>query len=366
MPTPNSARRASPILQERKGNEGREVKDERDRRRASYSSPADFYNMSSQVDFSKQVKKEVGAIPIHPGLRPKAESFPPPPSAYPNRRNGDNGMEWNYRQRDHQREHRAPRERTRDWARLKIEPQKNLTPLKTAAEYPIWKFRWIHMMKVFLVPPSYYTDEDPYYMVPTRSVYDVDSGLSLTEKLVTDEMESYLFSLLLTNLDNKWIHLVTAVLDGNFRQAWFKIQAQFDGNSRRSRRTRKTAFFNLELHEGTSFTQFADSIREAGATLNRVLKRAFLNEEDLIDALFMGLSKHEAYAVTIAVLDSRIKDGKHLTFDDCVEDLKTVAVDIESAQGNIAWKQVRRSEGQGLLVLAVGSMRPREIVPLQS
>jgi hypothetical protein len=224
---------------------------------------------------------------------------------------------------------------------LKIEPQKNLTQLKTAAEYPIWKFRWIHMMKVYRVPPSFYTDEDPHYVVPTRPVYDIDSGLSFEEKLVPDEMESYLFSLLLTNLDNKWIHLVTGVLDGNFRQAWFKIQAQFDGNSRRSRRTRKTAFFNLELHEGTSFTQFADSIREAGATLNRVLKRDFLNEEDLIDALFMGLTKHEAFSVNIAVLDRSMKDGKHFTFDDCVEDLKTVAVDLEKAQGNIAWKQVR-------------------------
>jgi hypothetical protein len=146
---------------------------------------------------------------------------------------------------------------------------------------------------------------------------------------------------LISYLDDKWLHLVTGVQDSNFRQAWFKIQAKFDGNSRRSRRTKKTAFFKMELHEGTSFTQFADDIRETGETLNRVLKRTFLIEEDLIDALFMGLQKHEAFTVNMAVLDRNMKEGRIYTFDECVEDLRTVAVDIETAQGNVAWKQVR-------------------------
>jgi hypothetical protein len=242
MPTPNSARRAPREKKEEKQKNGREEKDERgaDRSKPSFNTPADFYRMG-------QVKEEVGAIPIHTALRPKKESFHQlPPSASrrndnPNqsssyRRDGDPKSEWNHRQREWNHRQSAPsRERSRDWTKLKIEPQKNLEKLKTAAEYPIWKFRWVHMMKVFLVPPSFYTDDDPHYEVPTRVVYDIDSGMSFEEKLVTEEMESYLFSLLLTNLDNKWIHLVTGVLDGNFRQAWFKIQAQFDGNSRRSR-----------------------------------------------------------------------------------------------------------------------------------
>jgi hypothetical protein len=93
------------------------------------------------------------------------------------------------------------------------------------------------------------------------------------------------------------------------------------------------------------YTNFAGQVREKGKELNRLLNRPccpFLMDEDFIDALFSGLENIEEFKVQVAMMEKDMNEGRReYTFNQVVEDLQLVALDMVDEHGNVAWKQVK-------------------------
>jgi hypothetical protein len=228
-----------------------------------------------------------------------------------------------------------------DWgANFKVQPHKNLTMLEgeTMKEYRAWAHKFHTLMALMEVPHTYYSNSSVDYKIPTRAVWDVDEDCQFEEPAVSTETERLLYALLISNLGEFWSEEIRLGGATDFRSSWFMIRKRFDSDTRKSRRKKKEGFFKLQMTDG--YTNFAGQVREKGKELNRLLNRPccpFLMDGDFIDALFSGLENIEEFKVQVAMMEKDMNEGRReYTFNQVVEDLQLVALDMVDEQGNVA------------------------------